>query len=98
MFAGLYTFSPANGSWTAVAMSDSPPPPRTRSHLTATPNGTLYLFGGWNPASKSENTGMRVRARVRDRQPGLLEERIARGRGAAGRNIWDGGMAGVQVG
>ena len=42
----LYRFSPTNNTWTALA-ADSPPSARVGMGFAATPDGLLYVFGGY---------------------------------------------------
>ncbi len=48
VFNDLYSFSPAVGTWTALFPSGSGPSPRSTPGFTVTPDGMVYIFGGWN--------------------------------------------------
>ena len=52
LFAGLlndlYKFSSSTVTWTALSPSGPIPSPRSDMGFTATPDGTIYLFGGYN--------------------------------------------------
>jgi hypothetical protein len=43
---GLYRFSPAANTWTALSPSGSPPSPRREMGFAAAHDGVLYVFGG----------------------------------------------------
>jgi hypothetical protein len=43
----VYRFSPAANTWTALSPSGSGPSPRGSMGFAATPNGMLYVFGGY---------------------------------------------------
>ena len=42
----LYSFDPAAGAWAALSPSGPAPAPRYGAGFAATPDGTLYVFGG----------------------------------------------------
>ena len=42
----LYSFSPASATWKELSPSGAVPAPRTSMGFTATPDGSLYVFGG----------------------------------------------------
>ena len=44
----LYSFSPATVSWTALAPSGVAPLARSAMGFAATPDGLIYLWGGYN--------------------------------------------------
>ena len=43
----LYRFSPAAVTWTALSPSGSKPSPRSGLGMAATPDGMVYVFGGY---------------------------------------------------
>ena len=47
----LYSFTPATSTWAMIQPSGSIPPPRDNHGFAAAPDGTLYVFGGYNDAS-----------------------------------------------
>jgi N-acetylneuraminic acid mutarotase len=51
----VYRFSPAANNWTALSPSGSGPSPRYMMGFAATPDGMLYVFGGWNSSGGSGN-------------------------------------------
>ncbi len=44
----IYRFDPANAMWTALPPSGDPPLPRNAMGFAATPDGMLYVFGGYS--------------------------------------------------
>jgi hypothetical protein len=44
----VYRFSPANNTWTALSPSGSGPSPRYTMGFASTPDGALYVFGGFS--------------------------------------------------
>jgi hypothetical protein len=44
----LYRYSAADNAWTALSLSGSRPSPRSDMGFAATPDGMLYVFGGWS--------------------------------------------------
>jgi hypothetical protein len=44
----VYRFSAADNAWTKLSSSGSGPSPRTSMGFAATPDGMLYVFGGWD--------------------------------------------------
>ena len=44
----MYRFSPAANTWTALSPSGSGPSPRYGVGFAATPDGMLYVFGGYD--------------------------------------------------
>ncbi len=51
----LYRFDPANNRWTRLYPSGSAPSPRHMMGFAATPDGSLYVFGGFYMASFIDN-------------------------------------------
>jgi hypothetical protein len=52
----VYVYSPANGTWAALAPIGSSPSPRHAVSMVAAPDGALYVLGGIT------NAGRRVRS------------------------------------
>ena len=50
----LYRFSPATNTWTALSPSGSGPSSRFRMGFAATPDGMLYVFGGYGSGGGNE--------------------------------------------
>ena len=49
----LYRFSPTSNAWTALSVA-SPPSARYYMGFAATPDGMLYVFGGYGTGSRCE--------------------------------------------
>jgi hypothetical protein len=50
----VYRFSAAANTWTALSTSGSAPSPRAYMGFAATPDGMLYVFGGWDGGNVGE--------------------------------------------
>jgi hypothetical protein len=50
----MYRFSTAANTWTALSPSGSSPSPHHAMGFAATPDGMLYIFGGWDGGNKRE--------------------------------------------
>ena len=44
----IYRYNRGTSTWTRIATNGNVPLPRVRMGFTATPNGTIYLFGGYS--------------------------------------------------
>ena len=53
-FNDLYRFSAAANTWTALSPSGSGPSPRSDMGFAATPDGMLYVFGGYDGGNVGE--------------------------------------------
>jgi hypothetical protein len=53
----LYCFSAAANTWTALSPSGSRPPLRDTMGFAATPDGMLYVFGGWDDGNGGRRGG-----------------------------------------
>jgi hypothetical protein len=53
----VYHFSPAANTWTALSLSGSGPTPRYDAGFAATPDGILYVFGGWDGGNETGRAG-----------------------------------------
>jgi hypothetical protein len=47
----IYRFNRGTSTWTRIVTNGDVPPPRVRMGFTATPNGMIYLFGGYSDYS-----------------------------------------------
>jgi hypothetical protein len=50
----VYRLSPVANTWTALSPSGSGPSPRSSMGFAATPDGMLYVFGGFDGGDKRE--------------------------------------------
>jgi N-acetylneuraminic acid mutarotase len=55
LFNDLYRFSPTSNAWTALSVA-SPPSARYDMGFVATPDGMLYVFGGWDNSGHGEGS------------------------------------------
>ncbi len=53
----LYRFSAAANAWTALSPSGSVPSPRANMGFAVTPDGILYIFGGWDTGNEGVGEG-----------------------------------------
>jgi hypothetical protein len=62
-----HRYNPANSTWTALNASGAIPSPRNKFCVAGTPDGMLYLFGGFiiGAGDERSETCVHVRAYVR---------------------------------
>jgi N-acetylneuraminic acid mutarotase len=57
----VYVYSPANGTWAALAPIGSGPSPRYAVSMVAAPDGALYVLGGVTDAGhRVESAGVKI--------------------------------------
>jgi hypothetical protein len=57
-FNDVYRFSPAANAWTALSPSGSGPSRRNSMGFAATPDGMLYVFGGYDGGTEGGSAGL----------------------------------------
>jgi hypothetical protein len=53
----MYRFNAAASTWTALSPSGSAPSPRWGIGFAATPDGMLYVFGGYDGSNGNRREG-----------------------------------------
>jgi hypothetical protein len=56
-FEEVYRFSASESTWTALSPTGSGPSPRADMNIVATPDGMLYVFGGWAGGNEGGGDG-----------------------------------------
>ena len=60
----IYRFDAANNTWVLLSVSGTAAPPRYKFGCTVTPNGVIYIFGGYGNAGERRRLLSNQRAGV----------------------------------